>query len=568
MHKFSTSNNFRLNVALRFVLILLTLNNLSCKRDELESENETNLKYFFYMGNDEDIKAIIEDFKQLDKKKSFTSAYPVNDKISWDHAYRLYTLKKSDSVKYKVPIIEVGGVVRNFITISKRKNERIQAPALHVFDVEFLDNLNIEQRAFIANSLNCFSARGLKVPKEVLDFTENFNEFNRNLIRSTEARMANQIDDSNKGNFQRLNDHGNNSVATSSTNSCFVSLDFEWSFYRTDNCPSIADANASIINTIITYLDQRLAGVPQVEKIEYNPFSGIIITGEAGYISNNKSYFMSLVEQSKYIYFHCAVGGSLYFTRNTVSDNCQNSPGGGGGSSPNNVIVDQTVVNNVKLSCVMGKILNTANSGYVKLLQGFINSSTYNVTFKVEPVIPTQTGTANGSTVQPIGTKNVIIYLKTSFVEQNSVANIAKTVVHEMAHAYLAQKLLTIGGAGNLAQNMNNKEFKDLFAYYSKYVNPATGAFSAVANNDFDHAAMAGLLINDIAGGIKDFIESNYPAVKTDEYVSFDNYKALAWIGLRDTEAYDKFKSLTGETNESQTLKITVLESSSTYDCN
>ena len=36
----------------------------------------------------------------------------------------------------------------------------------------------------------------------------------------------------------------------------------------------------------------------------------------------------------------------------------------------------------------------------------------------------------------------------------------------------------------------------------------------------------------------------NTPDIKSHSYVTLDNYIALAWIGFRDTEAYQEFKEI------------------------
>lgn len=242
------------------------------------------------------------------------------------------------------------------------------------------------------------------------------------------------------------------------------------------------------------------------------------------------------------------------------------NPGGGG--SVNSIIRDPSISSNQQISCLMDKILNSSNRANQKFLKAFMDNTKYNVTFKAAAIIPTTTGSANASTVTTSGSKNIDIYIKTSYVESNSMWNVARTMVHEMAHAYLSQKLMSIGGASNLAQNLNNKEFKDLFEYYTKFVNPTTGRLSSTANGNFEHAAMAGLLINDMARGIQDFVEMNTPSIKNEASVTFDNYKAIAWLGLTNTGAYDSFKATTGETDATQQLKITTVQANTTNACN
>ncbi len=124
-----------------------------------------------------------------------------------------------------------------------------------------------------------------------------------------------------------------------------------------------------------------------------------------------------------------------------------------------------------------------------------------------------------------------------------------------------------MGGTGNLKNNLD-KSFQDLFEDYAKYIDPDTGKYKSTANSPAQHDYMAEHLINDIALGIKDFVETNTPAIKNDNSVSMDNYTALAWSTLWGTDAFAQFLQKTGETEDTQKSKITLLNSRTSNDCN
>ncbi|SDH36798.1 hypothetical protein SAMN05421827_12260 [Pedobacter terrae] len=42
----------------------------------------------------------------------------------------------------------------------------------------------------------------------------------------------------------------------------------------------------------------------------------------------------------------------------------------------------------------------------------------------------------------------------------------------------------------------------------------------------------------------------------------------MAWLGLKDTEAYQKFKEMTGETDISQGSKIALIQQATVSRCN
>lgn len=111
-----------------------------------------------------------------------------------------------------------------------------------------------------------------------------------------------------------------------------------------------------------------------------------------------------------------------------------------------------------------------------------------------------------------------------------------------MAHAYLAQKLISIGGPGNLKTHIDDTNFKDLFDYYTKYVKIIDNkhVYTAAQNSVAHHNLMADKLITDIAQGIRGYVETNTPYTKNDADITLETYKAAAWSGLRSTDAFTK----------------------------
>jgi hypothetical protein len=260
--------------------------------------------------------------------------------------------------------------------------------------------------------------------------------------------------------------------------------------------------------------------------------------------------------------------------RMLVYDNGGGSGGGGGfpppeapdcpEESPKKVTIDPSITNNQKMNCIMAKLGLGTNPAVTKFLAQFMESSKYNVTIKLAD------GNYNGNahTVFFENNPNVTIEIKSSYINSSpTAADIARTVLHEMAHTYLAQMIINAGGPSNLKTNLD-QDYQALFDQYTKFVDPITGLYKATANDDAQHEFMGERLINDIANGLKAFVELNTPVTKNDPYVTLDNYKALAWKTLWSTEAYAKFKAATNETNDSQNNKINQLNSATTNDCN
>jgi len=116
------------------------------------------------------------------------------------------------------------------------------------------------------------------------------------------------------------------------------------------------------------------------------------------------------------------------------------SGGGGGNVAPvpaPEISFDPTFENNIKASCVMGNLVNTGASVYNPLVLSFLasfsgNEPYHDIVFKIEPI--------NGSYGRFDGTKYPpIITLNSGTISNRSSIEIAKTLMHEMLHAFIYQ---------------------------------------------------------------------------------------------------------------------------------
>lgn len=113
-----------------------------------------------------------------------------------------------------------------------------------------------------------------------------------------------------------------------------------------------------------------------------------------------------------------------------------------------------------------------------------------------------------------------------------------------MAHAYLGQKLIEAGGPDNLQENIVDKELGVLLDYYSSHVSPVTGEYHPWADNSSQHQAIAQLFVKDIAEGVQQFSEQTTFGLRSNPYVTIDNFVALAWKGLEGTNSFNLYKLL------------------------
>ncbi|MBB6609427.1 hypothetical protein H7F15_00105 [Pontibacter sp. Tf4] len=229
------------------------------------------------------------------------------------------------------------------------------------------------------------------------------------------------------------------------------------------------------------------------------------------------------------------------------------------------VIPHTTITYNPIASCIYGK-LGPGNHAYDKFLVEFQEDSEYTVIFKLQDNLTDYRGyPANGTTNYTIGSTSITILINSSRLDRPSW-EVAGTFVHEMAHAYLAQKLVSIGGPGNLKQYAENTNFTDLFDYYSKYVKIIDNkhVYSPEENSSAQHNLMADKLITDIAIGIRDYVEANTPEIKNHSEITLEQYKAVAWNGLRETGAYT---SLSTEEQTEIGINTTILQSFTVDRC-
>jgi len=122
-------------------------------------------------------------------------------------------------------------------------------------------------------------------------------------------------------------------------------------------------------------------------------------------------------------------------------------------------------------------------------------------------------------------------YLITIKINSNNLSrpnlSIARTIIHETIHAEMFRKILSIldnGGdldgltAAQWTQKLSNGDYPGIFDYYSRY-----------GVNGMQHEQMAAHYISTISDTLEEFQSG----------LSQDTYDALAWVGLKDTTAWN-----------------------------
>ncbi|MDM1499075.1 hypothetical protein HX089_05405 [Myroides odoratimimus] len=205
--------------------------------------------------------------------------------------------------------------------------------------------------------------------------------------------------------------------------------------------------------------------------------------------------------------------------------------GGGGGNSSNEIIIppapeykiiiDKTFEDNECVKAIYDKLggTNFANK-YIKIFDKNLTSP--NLTFKIsnpkheKHLIPSKPeNTVSGVTTRP-SKNNYVITLNEETLDHS--LEIVSTLIHETLHATIYRKMDSVNTFDNNGNDLI-KSFPEIYKAYMKY-----------EYDTYEHQHIANKYINTMKTALKDY-DSSYN----------DNvYEALAWEGLRTTDAYSK----------------------------
>ncbi len=193
------------------------------------------------------------------------------------------------------------------------------------------------------------------------------------------------------------------------------------------------------------------------------------------------------------------------------------------------VITDASFSNNPCLASVFAKLGGSAT--FQKYLRNFDGSfSVANLKLSASSTLGNN---VNAETTSPI---NYLINI--NFNENNlnrPALSIARTFIHEMIHAEIYRKLLSVAGQPQIQFNTNQlnqlrNDYPGLYDYYMRYeFNIAPGQNPS----DAQHEAMATHYRSIIIQTLKQF----------DNTLTNETYEALAWEGLKNTVAWKKLST-------------------------
>lgn len=146
--------------------------------------------------------------------------------------------------------------------------------------------------------------------------------------------------------------------------------------------------------------------------------------------------------------------------------------------------------------------------------------------------IDNYTGNSSGKTYATNNNQLIHIDLKSDYVDNASSISLARTMLQEAIHAEMMKRMISVGHYPEATEDLEN-HFPEFWNYYTAY------AYSWDPEEDiprFMHNYMAEKYRDRIITGLKEFDSANGTS-----HTDFQ-YNALAWAGLKNTEAWKNFK--------------------------
>lgn len=191
--------------------------------------------------------------------------------------------------------------------------------------------------------------------------------------------------------------------------------------------------------------------------------------------------------------------------------------------NPNIVKPTARFKNNAKLNSIYNKAKTAAN--FQQYLKNFIpDASVAHLKFDIGTVVNSN---AVAETKEPINYWVDITFNQNWDYPNTPKVVIAYTFMHEMIHAEMFRKLLSISSTpqGNIDWNevknlLNTHNYPGLFDYYTRYL---------ASDSELDHQIMGAHYITIIVNYLKQVYGTKYTDVE---------YKTIAWSGLRESKAW------------------------------
>lgn len=220
-----------------------------------------------------------------------------------------------------------------------------------------------------------------------------------------------------------------------------------------------------------------------------------------------------------------------------------------------NITLSEEFKNNPCLMDIL-TTMNSLNVGYEAIKRFLSDNNDLKLNFDVKNL--NENGKSPNGNAAPIVTYtngkatalSVTINLNNQTLNRSKLS-IARTLLHEMYHAQLMERLFQAGHYDNYqtyADSYSSQDdFTTLWNYYQENANQPS-----LWSEDFQHNYMAQHYIDDIASGLKELHEQ----LSSDAFINYENgsyigntsakwswdsfFIALSWEGLKGTEQYQR----------------------------
>ncbi|WP_394665722.1 hypothetical protein [uncultured Chryseobacterium sp.] len=270
--------------------------------------------------------------------------------------------------------------------------------------------------------------------------------------------------------------------------------------------PTNSPQKANLLNWAIDYFNENLSTTP-VDELTTST-KNFLTWGSNFFIQNPTTSW----EQFQNWFLEEPVSGSL---QNELFEDW---------ADPTRVKPTTRFKKHIKINSIYNKIKAAAN--FKQYLQNF--EPTFSVAHLMFDIGPNQISNAIAETTEPQN-----YWIKITFNKDKDFANmpkvlIAYTFMHEMIHAEMLRKLLSISSTpqGNIDWNLvksynTSHNYPGLFDYYIRFMN---------GNTNYQHEAMGAHYVNIMVNFLKQVYGTHYTNTE---------YETIVWMGLQGTTAWN-----------------------------
>jgi hypothetical protein len=166
-------------------------------------------------------------------------------------------------------------------------------------------------------------------------------------------------------------------------------------------------------------------------------------------------------------------------------------------------------------------------------------------------------------------TNNITVTLDAEYFTSATLVEGAKTIIHEMAHIWIARTIQMVGVATDPLSRILKNTDGYLFDLYSSWIDPITGLPQNAPNIPIQHEYMSMSLAYDMAIGVSEFVNANQSLndMILIQGNTMEDYLALVYSTLPNTLGYDLFLANLHETSTDLWNRVNKIRNTASSDC-